>query len=261
MKLHLSTLEYAIWFSAALLHATLGVVITVRGVHRRLPFFATQIYFCLASNIVCYLLAQKASLLTYAFANFGSTIIVDALYGCFLWREVYLTTFGPRMFLPAWVPYRFFVYTSGLYAAVLVTGVLLPAPWLGSALAAMAFLTRSLLGIMAAVCIVLIFYSVRLGISWRRDTLILTAGLLFSTATELAAAYSRYFVSAEAVPVLRQISSFSYLVTLALWMWGVSTQRVESEAATPEMLRQIDGELDRSAESASAWISLREPHS
>nr|HLJ26545.1 hypothetical protein [Candidatus Angelobacter sp.] len=242
MKLYLQSIDYSLWFLAGALHAVLGVLLVARGVWKRLPFFSAQVYVCLASNVACYVIAQNGTLANYAYTNFGGTLIVDALLAGFLWREVYLTTFGPRVSLPEGVPVRVFLYVAALYAAVIVTGSLLPDVWLRSAFPAMTVAARWLLGALAAASIVLLVYSFRLGISWRRHTLILASGLAFTTVGELAASYLYSFVSPAGAAILRQSSTAAYLVTLVLWIWGVACVR-KPEVITQEMLRTLKDEF------------------
>lgn len=260
MKPHLSVLDCVVWASAAALHAILGLIIRLSGVHRRLPFFTTQIYLCLTCNIVCYFLYRSAFLTAYTFVNYSTELIVDGLYGLFLWREVYLTTFGPPSSLPDWVPPRFLLYVGGLYVAVLVTGAMLPPPWMRPVVVAMVFLAHSLRGILAAVCIVLIVYSFRLGISWSRSILMLTSGLAFSVVAQLAAAYSRHFVLPRHIVILYQISSVAYLITLLVWLLAVLMEKVEieTETATPEMVGELRKQMDNIAGIADAWILHKE---
>lgn len=261
MRTQFSSLTYDLWFTIMALHVLLCVLVTLRRTVVRLPFFAVHVYLCLVSNIACYTASQTASASAYLYMERSGGLLVYAILALFLWRDVYLRIFGPRISLPYWVPARVVLCTAILYVAVLVTAITLPDRWIVTSLVPLDVANRAALGIIAAISAVLILYSFRLGISWEPSTLAITAGLAFSSISDLAASYIRHTLSLAVGSILRNAGMVAYLVTLLVWVGAVLAEKIESETATPEMVADLKKEMDEVARVADAWILHRESNS
>lgn len=237
MTSHLATVDWICWVVILLLHQLLIALLLIHRLYRRLLYFTFYAGICFVSNVVCFCLAINASPLAAAYANYVSGIFAYSALAGFVWREVYLVTFGPRRSLPDEIPARVFFWITGFYAAVLVTTAG-PSPWLTLTLPILGMIERAMLGAICASIIVILTYSFMTGISWRKHTLALAIGVALSSTIEMTGLYLGPHASRSAAMLLRESTTGAYLISLALWLWAV-THVEKQEPITPEMLDTI----------------------
>src|SRR5260370_25391738 len=207
-------LQNVLWVAPILLQAVVAIVMWVRGLHKRLPYFFSYATYIVLSNVT--LIGIHSNVKAYFYGYWIQEGLCWAL-GFAVIYEIYANLLNESSALQKLGTFLFWIMALVLVLIALWTAFNVPGSDVSRVLKALFTLERSVRIVQCGLLVVLFIFASFFGLSWKNYLFGIALGFSIFLSMELAVVAIRAYVGASLDQLISWLLLISYNLGVSVW--------------------------------------------